>query len=268
MHWLSIVFIGMASNIDNLGIGVSFGARSKRIPFLSNLFIAIIAMAATYASITMGHLLSNFLPKQSAELLGGLLIVGLGVWSMKPYAAIKFWIKKGAVGSSIGVGVSVEAGIGAGVEDGTDLGEREKKSEEGSIERIEQAGKQLEEQVENRVNEVQGNNETTTEFHAPIPSLIDVQPAMQSRTDYVISWKETVPLGLALSLNCMATGFGAGVSGVHPLLMVLSVGIFSMVSVAFGVGIGQQIAKTWLGRYSSILGGLLLVAIGLYEIFI
>jgi putative Mn2+ efflux pump MntP len=28
MHWISIILIGLASNIDNLGIGVSYGTRS------------------------------------------------------------------------------------------------------------------------------------------------------------------------------------------------------------------------------------------------
>lgn len=37
MHWLSIIIIGLASNLDNLGIGVSFGARSTRITPFSNL---------------------------------------------------------------------------------------------------------------------------------------------------------------------------------------------------------------------------------------
>ncbi|MEK5438222.1 MULTISPECIES: hypothetical protein [Paenibacillus] len=46
MHWLSIIIIGLASNLDNLGIGVSFGARSTRITPFSNLIIAVLSILA------------------------------------------------------------------------------------------------------------------------------------------------------------------------------------------------------------------------------
>lgn len=190
MHWLSIIIIGFASNIDNLGIGLSYGTRSTRIPIMSNLFIAILAMLAAYLSVTMGQFISGYLSKQHADLIGGIVIIGLGLWSMK--------------------------------------------------------------------------TKPTDELPAKLtsPSLLE---ANQGRT---ISWKESISLGVALSLNCMATGFGAGVSGVPPTVTAISVGVFSLVTVAVGVRIGHQIARTWLGKYSSIIGGAMLIGIGLYEIFV
>jgi putative Mn2+ efflux pump MntP len=186
MHWISIIFIGLASNIDNLGIGVYVGARSIRIPMLSNLFIAILGMAAAFLSITMGHLISGYMSQQHANWIGGVIIMALGANSIRP--------KSAAIVKT-----------------------------------------------------------------SPLPATNDY--------DKDISWKESVSLGLALSLNCLATGFGAGVSGVSPFMTAISVGMFSLVTVAIGVRIGHQIARTWLGKYSSMIGGLILIAIGLYEIF-
>jgi len=186
MHWISIILIGLASNIDNLGIGVSFGTRSIRIPILSNLLIAILGMTAAYLSITMGNLISGYMSRQNADMIGGMILMALGAWSMRP---------KGAVPA-------------------------------GAI------------------------------------------PSSASEESTVISWKESVSLGLALSLNGFAMGFGAGVSGVSPIMAAISVGLFSMVTVAIGERIGHQIARTWLGKYSNAVGGLLLIAIGFYEIFI
>ncbi|OBZ09185.1 MULTISPECIES: manganese efflux pump [Bacillales] len=186
MHWISIIFIGLASNIDNIGIGVYFGARSTRIPMLSNLFIAILGMAAAYSSITMGHLISGYMSQQHANLIGGIIIMALGAMSIRP---------KGV----------------------------------------------------------------TIVKTSPLPASSDYNKD--------ISWKESISLGIALSLNCLATGFGAGVSGVSPFMTAISVGMFSLITVAIGVRIGHQIAKTWLGKYSNVIGGLILIAIGLYEIF-
>jgi putative Mn2+ efflux pump MntP len=187
MHWISIILIGLASNIDNLGIGVSYGTRSIRISIQSNLFIAILGMTAAYLSITMGQLLSGYMSQQHADLIGGIVIMALGIWSIRPKSV-------------------------------------------------------------------------TTGVTSPLPA-----PSNHCK---VISWKESISLGLALSLNCIATGFGAGVSGVSPIMTAISVGVFSLITVAIGGRIGHKIARTWLGRYSNVIGGLMLIAIGLYEIFV
>lgn len=71
-----------------------------------------------------------------------------------------------------------------------------------------------------------------------------------------------------VSVNSMASGFGGGISGLSPIWTSVSVGAFSLLTVAFGVHAGQRIATSWLGKYSNLIGGLLLIAIGLYECII
>ena len=80
MQWLTILLIGIAANIDNLGISISYGLKSNRIPFLSNLLIAIISMICAFVSITAGSFLSNFFSQSIANFTGGSLIIGIGVW--------------------------------------------------------------------------------------------------------------------------------------------------------------------------------------------
>ncbi|MFF2091180.1 manganese efflux pump MntP family protein [Paenibacillus sp. NPDC058174] len=186
MHWISVVMIGLASNIDNLGIGVSFGTRSTKIPILSNLLIAVVGMAAAYISITMGHLISGYMSPRHANFFGGIIIMALGVRSIRFKASAK----------------------------------------------------------------------------------VESSPLVLGDYEKQISWRESISLGLALSLNCLATGFGAGVSGVSPVMTAISVGVFSLITVALGVRIGHQISKSWIGKYSSLIGGLMLIAIGLYEVFV
>lgn len=74
MHWVTILLIGLAANIDNLAISVSYGLRSTRIPFTSNLLIALISMICAYISIATGDLISNFISLKTANVIGGLLI--------------------------------------------------------------------------------------------------------------------------------------------------------------------------------------------------
>lgn len=83
-----------------------------------------------------------------------------------------------------------------------------------------------------------------------------------------IDWREAVTVGFILALNCLTIGFGAGITGVPPLLTALSIGVFSFISIIIGVQLGHKIGKTWFGENADSVGAILLIIIGLYEIFI
>jgi putative sporulation protein YtaF len=202
MHWLSIIIIGIASNLDNLGIGISFGMRSTKIPLFSNFIIACISMIGTYLSIILGSFLTNYVPLDIANFLGGFIIIAIGIWT---------------IGSS-----------------------RKKKDH----------------QQETTVNP---------------PSLSEVlnNPSRADLDDnHYISYKESVFLGLALALNSIATGIGAGISGLSPFVTTLSVGLFSFITVGVGVSAGLKISHTWICKYADVIAGALLMGIGFYEILI
>lgn len=191
MHWLSVLLIGIASNLDNLGISVTLGMRATHIPFSSNLIIAVLSMLATYLSLAMGSFVSGFVSPAVANFTGGLLIISLGAWTI--------W----------------------------------------------------------------------SSFQTPSDGSIFQDPSTADRDrNHVISWKESITLGLALALNSLAGGFGAGISGVPALWTTLSVGLFSLLTVDLGARAGTKIAATWLGRHADFVSGLLLIAIGFYEIVI
>ncbi|BFT70729.1 manganese efflux pump [Paenibacillus sp. P36] len=201
MHWLSILGIGLAANLDNLGIGFSFGARSTKIPFSSNLLIAILSIVSAYASIAFGHLVANYIPPAFANWIGGSMIIIIGLWSIK-------------------------------------------------------------------TNIKEMNSNGPTETSSELANLLKNPARVDRNGDNIISWTESWTLGLALALNCIASGFGAGVTGVSALGTTLSIGVFSLLTVALGVRVGKQIAQTWFGRYSNAIGGLILIGIGIYEIVV
>ncbi|NOU98846.1 manganese efflux pump [Paenibacillus planticolens] len=198
MHWISMIGIALAANLDNLGIGVSFGARSTRVPFISNLVIAILSMIAAYLSITLGMVISQYVPSNYANWGGGALIILIGI-----YAVISDYKSN---------------------------------------------------------SKIQNENGITSYIHSPNKADKD--------NNKVISWKESLTLGVALALNCVVGGFGAGVTGLSPIMTTLFIGLFSLLTVDIGVRAGQQIAKTLIGKWFNLLGGVLLICIGLYEMFV
>jgi putative sporulation protein YtaF len=84
-HWfLPAILIGLAGNLDNLGVGIAYGARRIGIPAVPNLFIAAVAAGGTlvmgYAGSDIGHVL----PVETANALGAICIMLVGVWVLWP----------------------------------------------------------------------------------------------------------------------------------------------------------------------------------------
>ncbi|MGN0989110.1 MAG: manganese efflux pump [Eubacteriales bacterium] len=80
MDLFSVVLLGIATNIDNLIIGASFGVRKKNIPPLKNLFIAVVSGVAAFAACLFAGLCGFLGP--AADIIGGILLIFIGVWSL------------------------------------------------------------------------------------------------------------------------------------------------------------------------------------------
>jgi putative sporulation protein YtaF len=83
-----------------------------------------------------------------------------------------------------------------------------------------------------------------------------------------IDLKESLLLSLALMLNNLPNGVGAGLLGLSTLVTTLMVGFFSILTFWLGIGLGRSLGIHWLGRHAGTIAGLLLIVIGLAEIFL
>ncbi|MGG6314272.1 sporulation membrane protein YtaF [Paenibacillus macerans] len=77
---LAVIAIGLASNLDNAGVGIAYGVRKIHIPWYSNLAIAIISLLATLVSGLFGSWLSSWIHPWVGQMLGTIVIVGVGIW--------------------------------------------------------------------------------------------------------------------------------------------------------------------------------------------
>jgi putative Mn2+ efflux pump MntP len=76
----------------------------------------------------------------------------------------------------------------------------------------------------------------------------------------MIAWREAVPLAIALSLNNVGTGVGAGIAGIPPLMTTVLAGAFSLLCVGSGAEVGQL--APLMGRQAGRVAGLALVCLG------
>jgi len=75
---VAYLLLGVATNIDNMIIGTTYGLKRHRIDFINNVMIGCLNGAATFISVLIGDFLRRFLTPQVGELLGGLVFLTLG----------------------------------------------------------------------------------------------------------------------------------------------------------------------------------------------
>lgn len=189
MHWITIILVGMAANLDNLGIGLAYGVKKTKVPFTSNVTIAIVSMIVTYLSVLLGGVLIEFISQHKASIVGSVLLCLIGLYTI---VSNKFTCAES----------------------------------EGSLEKIDK----------------DQNN--------------------------IISIKEAFVLGLILSLNCIAGGIGIGANGISAIWTVISIGFFSILTFAIGGHFGFMLSKTFIGKHSTLISGMILIGIGILELFI
>lgn len=71
--------IGIASNLDNAGVGVAYGVRKIRIPAFSNLTIAFMGFLATLASGFFGNWISLGMTPFMGNVIGMTVLVTIGI---------------------------------------------------------------------------------------------------------------------------------------------------------------------------------------------
>lgn len=84
-HCISIVFLSIAANLDNLIIGLVYGLRGIRLPFCSNLILAVLSGLAMLISGFCGRLIGEVIPSSICQIIGGAIVALLGMWIVFVY---------------------------------------------------------------------------------------------------------------------------------------------------------------------------------------
>lgn len=223
MHLLTVTFLAVTSNLDNLGVALAYGTRKIQLPLLSNLVIALITSCGTFITMLLGKYIADYiLTATIANYIGACIIIAAGVYvivqSYRETYLIHHDNSRPAYHS-----LPQEATCLVAI-------------------RLRSLG-----------------------------ILIEIlrDPVQVDRdSSGIIDLKEAAVIGLALTLNNLATGFGAGVSGLNPALTTTMVFLLSLLFCSAGIAIGRQHISRWLGDKTSTVAGLMLILIGFYELFI
>ncbi len=76
----AIILMGLASNLDNLGVGVAYGLRGIQVPSLSNSLMALVTGVTTLLAMVGGDWLSQVMGGHVARYAGIALMAAMGLW--------------------------------------------------------------------------------------------------------------------------------------------------------------------------------------------
>jgi len=80
VHFISLIMLAISSNLDNLGVGISYGLRKIRLPFEANLIVAGITSSGTLLSMACGKWIALYFPVHLANLFGSLALAAAGLF--------------------------------------------------------------------------------------------------------------------------------------------------------------------------------------------
>ncbi|SEC44568.1 sporulation membrane protein YtaF [Paenibacillus sp. GP183] len=79
---------------------------------------------------------------------------------------------------------------------------------------------------------------------------------------------EAIALGIAVSMNALTNGLGAGLIGLSPFAISTSAAIFSFLAIWWGVALGRKVSTVRIGslsmgQFSTVLSGVILLLIAI-----
>lgn len=79
-NFLAIIGIGIASNLDNAGVGIAYGVKHTKIQLIANIIIALMGFSLALIGGLFGNWISLWLSPQICQLISMAVLVIIGVW--------------------------------------------------------------------------------------------------------------------------------------------------------------------------------------------
>lgn len=96
LYYTGLFFLVIAVSLDGFGVGLTYGMRNIKVPFLPLTIIMICSGAVVFLSMTIGNVITVLIPEKIANGLGGIILVAIGLFSFFNAVRAKIANKKEA----------------------------------------------------------------------------------------------------------------------------------------------------------------------------
>lgn len=199
MHLISAILLAVFVSSDNFIVGFSYGIKKIKLSMSSYLMIILLPTFATVAAMIIGETALYFISSKTANMIGSLILIFLGLTSI---------IKS----------------------------KKEQMKEKSAANNY-----------ENIINN---------------PEVADVD------NSGTIDVKEAIVLSVALAINNIGIGIGASAIGVSLLFTTFFTLFIGALVLSLGNFLGSKIKNKQLGKRGEMISALLIIFLGIYELFI
>lgn len=214
----SIIILALSLSLDALGVGIAYGLRKVRIPFLSTACICMFSILYSGIAVYFGKYLSLFIPQKAGNIIGTLILLFMGCWI----------IVQGLLKT-----------------------------------------------INSNISKVDEKDKKDTIIKVVIKSLGITIQVLRNPTECdfdksgTIDLRESLLLGLALSIDAIGVGIGGALSGFHSMYIPLAVGLFQLVFLSMGKYLGRKMStfEKVNERVMAIIPGVLLIILALIKIY-
>lgn len=226
----SLILLSFAVSLDGFGVGITYGVRKIKIPLSSILIIAACSGLIILLSMMLGVALTSWMSPHGASVLGAVILIGIGL------AALLQFVRGG---------------------------EREDDAKRTAS------------------NESNGLIQGTIVSTPPAPVLkmelkvfgiiiqiLRTPSAADLDRSGTISAGEAFFLGTALSLDAFGAGIGAALVGFPPLITAILIAAASGLFLWSGTRVGFWASGWRWVRQLSMLPGIILIAMGIFKLFL
>lgn len=225
---ISLCLLALAVSLDGFGVGITYGLRRIRIPFLSVAIISGCSGFIFWLAMQIGSYMSQFISPHVATIIGAVILILIGIWAL-----LQIIRNRSAEGDASASSVNSESVNEPPI---TQSGEVK------TLVVIEWKRIGLVIQILRK------------------PSLADIDHSG------IISASEAVLLGIALSLDAFGAGIGAAFIGFSSLTTAFVIACSSGFFIASGLRLGIFYAnRSWVKKLT-FLPGFLLILMGLMKL--
>lgn len=82
---LAVLLFALACNLDTVLLAMGYAAKGIRVSFAHSLLIAAVTTLVTWLSLALGDAAEQVLPTGLTGALGGVVLVGIGLWFLLDY---------------------------------------------------------------------------------------------------------------------------------------------------------------------------------------
>jgi putative Mn2+ efflux pump MntP len=234
---LAVVLFAVAISIDGFLVGIAQGMRGIRVPLSTLIVINTVSAVVVFLSLSSGRHVANWLSPGAAKLIGSGILITMGALMLKPL-------------SHSGRQTSVR-----GRSSRNSINEGETACSEGSIDIPHNTGENTSERTGESIAESIGESAGVnipsctvvvsgiTGKLLMIPKFLAEPATADLDSSGTLTPDEGFFLGLALAIDALSVGFGAGMAGLSSVLTPIMAGVTQGMFVNLGLALGRKMQK-------------------------